>query len=141
MTKKEKHITRINLEDKTFNIDKKTRFLDNGNEIKLILKQSDKFHTTLILNDESIEHLRFYYQITHSKHEFINKNFRVFSIVHPDEMFYVIGYKNKSEIEKKEGNLLGSSGYYENALFLKESKKSMFFSVKVFDSELEEVIH
>ena len=141
MENSSKVITELKLGRNFHEITKADRFLDNGLCVQLLKAKPMKVRygekDTMTLKQGDLEHLAKFGQITHGHHEY--RGCKVFSLVHPEEKFYVMGYCNQVDIDSKEGRFLGAEGYYHNARKIKNENVNSFFAVKIFDSDMEEV--
>lgn len=127
-------------------ITKKDRFLDNGVCIQLIKEVPMKVQyegDSLVLDDNAIGELKRYQQLVHSDHEYKrhhpNASCSVFSIVSDEERFLVLAYESQAEVDARKGTFLGGEGRYNNALEIKDRNISKYHTIKIFDTDKEEI--
>ncbi len=127
-------------------ITKRDRFLDNGVCVQLIKEHPMKVRyagDSLALSDSDIELLNKYQHIVHRDNEYTrnhpNACCKVFSIVSDDERFLVMGYQNEKDVANRTGIFIDGTGRYREALAIKEKSAAQYHTVKVFDSNKDEI--
>ncbi len=121
-------------------ITKRDRFLDNGYCVQLLKEIPMKVQfqgDSLVLDKEALSVIGKYRKVVHTNHEY--RDCEVYSIVSDDERFLVMGYDSAEEVAERKGTFLGGEGYYNVAKQIKAANESKFFTVKIFDTDSEEV--
>lgn len=127
-------------------ITKRDRFLDNGVCVQLIKEKPMKVQypgDSLVLDKNSLGVLKQYQQLDHDEHEYKRHHpgadCRVFSIVSEEERFLVMGYSNQDEVDAKKGSFLAGVSYYRQALEVKAEKSGFYHTIKIFDTDKDQV--